>query len=98
MSARSRPPERFEAEVSTPAATPPSAGLESGAEAVVPCTLREFCAYFLRLGTLGFGGPIALAGYMQRDLVEDRRWITKDDYKRGLAAAPPAPGPPSSRP
>jgi chromate transporter len=49
--------------------------------------------YFLRLGTLGFGGPIALAGYMQRDLVERRRWISKDDYVQGLALAQLAPGP-----
>jgi len=42
-----------------------------------PCTLRELLGYFVKLGSLGFGGPIALAGYMQRDLVEDRRWISK---------------------
>src|SRR5437867_3019271 len=39
----------------------------------LPCTMRELLLYFLRLGTFGFGGPIALAGYMQRDLVEERR-------------------------
>src|SRR5437762_6471476 len=49
--------------------------------------------YFLRLGALGFGGPIALAGAMQRDLVDDRRWFTIDEYKRGLALAQLAPGP-----
>jgi chromate transporter len=49
--------------------------------------------YFLRLGTLGFGGPIALAGFMQRDLVEDRRWISREDYMDGLALAQLAPGP-----
>jgi chromate transporter len=54
---------------------------------------REFLVYFLRLGTLGFGGPIALAGYMQRDLVERRRWISKEDYVQGLALAQLAPGP-----
>src|SRR4051794_38706581 len=59
----------------------------------VPCTMREFLLYFLRLGTFGFGGPIALAGYMQRDLVEDRRWIAKQDYLEGLALAQLAPGP-----
>jgi len=59
----------------------------------VPCTLQDFLLYFLRLGTLGFGGPIALAGYMQRDLVENRRWITKQDYVEGLALAQLAPGP-----
>src|SRR3954469_21571783 len=59
----------------------------------VPCTMREFLLYFLRLGTFGFGGPIALAGYMQRDLVERRRWISKQDYLEGLALAQLAPGP-----
>ena len=54
---------------------------------------RELLLYFLRLGTLGFGGPIALAGYMQRDLVERRRWISKEDYVQGLALAQLAPGP-----
>src|SRR6266545_2331465 len=58
-----------------------------------PVTLRRFVAYFLRLGALGFGGPIALAGYMQRDLVERRRWIRKEDYVQGLALAQLAPGP-----
>jgi chromate transporter len=55
--------------------------------------LRAFVAYFLRLGTFGFGGPIALAGAMQRDLVEERRWVTEDDYVKGLALAQLAPGP-----
>jgi len=65
----------------------------TGANALAPCSLRELTAYFLRLGTLGFGGPIALAGYMQKDLVEERRWISKDDYVQGLALAQLAPGP-----
>ncbi|MFI5393997.1 MAG: chromate transporter [Candidatus Binatia bacterium] len=59
----------------------------------VPCTLRELLTYFVRLGTFGFGGPIALAGYMQRDLVERRRWVSKQDYVEGLALAQLAPGP-----
>src|SRR5262249_20208001 len=58
-----------------------------------PCTLRELLTYFVGLGTFGFGGPIALAGYMQRDLVERRRWISKQDYMEGLALAQLAPGP-----
>jgi chromate transporter len=62
-------------------------------ESHAPCTLSELTWYFLRLGTIGFGGPIALAGYMQRDLVEDRRWITAEEYKDGLALAQLAPGP-----
>lgn len=56
-------------------------------------SLPAFVAYFLRLGALGFGGPIALAGAMQRDLVEERRWVTKDEYADGLALAQLAPGP-----
>lgn len=56
-------------------------------------SLTEFTMYFLRLGTLGFGGPIALAGYMQRDLVERRGWISSEEYKEGLALAQLAPGP-----
>ncbi len=55
--------------------------------------MRQFLLYFLRLGTFGFGGPIALAGYMQKDLVEDRRWISKQDYLEGLALAQLMPGP-----
>jgi len=55
--------------------------------------LREFLLYFLRLGTLGFGGPIALAGHMQRDLVEQRKWVTSQDYVEGLAFAQLSPGP-----
>ncbi|CAJ0800254.1 chromate transporter [Ralstonia holmesii] len=56
-------------------------------------TLRQLVLYFLRLGALGFGGPVALAGYMRRDLVETRHWITEADYKEGLALAQLAPGP-----
>jgi chromate transporter len=56
-------------------------------------TLNDLLGYFLRLGTLGFGGPIALVGYMQRDLVEARRWFSKQDYAEGLALAQLAPGP-----
>ena len=56
-------------------------------------TLTALVAYFLRLGATGFGGPIALAGAMERDLVEQRRWFTSDEYLRGLALAQLAPGP-----
>jgi chromate transporter len=56
-------------------------------------TIRELAGYFLRLGALGFGGPIALAGYMQRDLVERRRWITQEEYLEGLAVSQTLPGP-----
>ena len=55
--------------------------------------LGAWVAYFLRLGTFGFGGPIALAAAMRHDLVEQRGWITDDEYKEGLALAQLAPGP-----
>jgi chromate transporter len=55
--------------------------------------LRQFLLYFLYLGTLGFGGPIALAGYMQKDLVEERRWVSSEDYNEGLAFSQLSPGP-----
>src|SRR5262249_11034286 len=57
------------------------------------CGLSEYLLYFLRLGSFGFGGPIALAGYMQRDLVEERKWVMKQDYLEGLAFSQLSPGP-----
>jgi chromate transporter len=56
-------------------------------------TLGQLVLYFLKLGTVGFGGPVALVGYMQADLVEKRQWISLEDYKEGLALAQLAPGP-----
>ena len=56
-------------------------------------SLRQLVAYALRLGTIGFGGPVALVGYMHRDLVEDRKWISEADYKEGLTLAQLMPGP-----
>ena len=56
-------------------------------------SLAQFVGYFLWLGTVGFGGPIALAGHMQQDLVDERGWISKQDYLDGLALAQLAPGP-----
>jgi chromate transporter len=55
--------------------------------------LRELALYFLRLGTVGFGGPIALTGYMERDLVEQRQWFERQEFLDGLALAQLAPGP-----
>ncbi|MGH7267923.1 MAG: chromate efflux transporter, partial [Candidatus Rokuibacteriota bacterium] len=58
-----------------------------------PVALGALLRYFLYLGTLGFGGPVALVGYMQRDLVERRPWFTKAEYLRSLALSQLAPGP-----
>lgn len=55
--------------------------------------LWSLIGYFLRLGTIGFGGPAALVGFMHRDLVEERHWITEDTYKLSLALAQIMPGP-----
>src|SRR5262245_35557780 len=61
---------------------------------VVPgYSLSQLMAYFLRLGTWGFGGPVALVGYMHRDLVERDKWISESDYKEGLTLAQLMPGP-----
>jgi chromate transporter len=73
----------------TPAPSPVAEGA-SGAEAG---SLAQLAAYFGRLGALGFGGPIALVGFMQRDLVEERRWFTEGEYREGLALSQLAPGP-----
>ena len=56
-------------------------------------SLWQMILYMARLGTLGFGGPVALVGYMHRDLVDERHWISEEDYKEGLALAQLAPGP-----
>ena len=56
-------------------------------------TLWQLIRYALKLGTIGFGGPVALVGYMQRDLVESRRWISAADFKEGLTLAQLMPGP-----
>ncbi|QIL40227.1 chromate transporter [Pedobacter sp. HDW13] len=56
-------------------------------------TRKDITLYFLRLGTWGFGGPVALVGYMHRDLVEQKAWLTEEEYKEGLALAQLAPGP-----
>jgi chromate transporter len=56
-------------------------------------SISNLVYYFLKLGTIGFGGPVALVGYMHRDLVEKRKWISDEDYKEGLALAQLAPGP-----
>ena len=55
--------------------------------------LWPLIGYFLKLGTVGFGGPVALVGFMHRDLVEQKRWITEDTYKLSLALAQIMPGP-----
>jgi chromate transporter len=62
-------------------------------QAAIRTSLWPLAKYFLKLGTVGFGGPAAQVGFMHRDLVEQRRWITEDTYKLSLALAQIMPGP-----
>jgi chromate transporter len=56
-------------------------------------SLAALIKYFLKLGSTGFGGPVALVGYMHKDLVENKKWVSEEEYKQGLALAQLAPGP-----
>ncbi|MCR6640989.1 MAG: chromate transporter [Sporocytophaga sp.] len=60
---------------------------------IVSYSLKDLVLYFLKLGTIGFGGPVALVGYMHRDLVDKYKWISEDDYREGMALSQLAPGP-----
>jgi chromate transporter len=55
--------------------------------------IRDLVKYFLRLGVLGFGGPVALVGQMERELVGDKKWLTKDEMREGIAVCQSLPGP-----
>jgi chromate transporter len=68
-------------------------GQQSSEPTLASVSLSRFVWYFLKLGTLGFGGPIALAGHMQKDLVGERHWVSKQDYLEGLAFSQLSPGP-----
>lgn len=69
--------------------TPDLSAMQDGSSA----GLWQFISYFLKLGVSGFGGPVALVGFMNRDLVEDRGWVKEDTYQLGLALAQIMPGP-----
>jgi chromate transporter len=76
--------------------TAPAPRSGSATDKIMPAErvgLWQLTAYFLKLGTVGFGGPVALVGFMHRDLVGQRRWITEDTYKLSLALAQIMPGP-----
>jgi chromate transporter len=65
----------------------------AASETATRASLGAFVRYFLYLGTLGFGGPAALVGFMHRDLVEQRQWISEDEYRLGVALSQIMPGP-----
>src|SRR6266852_5538405 len=55
--------------------------------------IRELVRYYLRLGLIGFGGPVALVGQMERELVAERKWLTKEEMREGIAVCQSLPGP-----
>src|SRR5438128_5664310 len=55
--------------------------------------IRELVKYYLRLGLLGFGGPVALVGQMDRELVGEKKWLTKEEMREGIAVCQSLPGP-----
>src|SRR5690242_21355440 len=55
--------------------------------------IRDLVLYFLRLGPLGVGGPVALCGQMERELVQDRKWVSKDEMREAMAVCQSPPGP-----
>jgi chromate transporter len=87
------PPDSCGSSALGPTVTESAAVPADGSTSGPAYSLAQLIVYFLKLGTTGFGGPVALTGYMQRDLVERRRWITQAEYKDGLALAQLAPGP-----
>jgi chromate transporter len=62
-------------------------------KSITPHPIRELARYFLRLGALGFGGPVALVGQMERELVGDRGWLTKEEMREVIAVCQSLPGP-----
>jgi chromate transporter len=76
-----------------PSSSASDAVLAAESHPVPAYSLPDLVGYFARLGTIGFGGPVALVGYMHRDLVERRGWISEAEYKEGLTLAQIAPGP-----
>src|SRR3989442_7446512 len=64
---------------------------EAGSAARV--RIRDLVGYYLRLGALGFGGPVALCGQMERELVQERKWLTKGEMREGIAVCQSLPGP-----
>jgi chromate transporter len=71
----------------------PTASVQREPDSTEQVSFRKFLRYFLWLGTFGFGGPIAAVGYMQRDLVEQREWVDKQDFLNGVAVGQTMPGP-----
>src|ERR1700751_3596770 len=72
---------------------PSISGTDQGTSVKPGPRIRELVSYFLRLGTFGFGGPVALCGLMEKELVQDRGWLTKEEMRDAIAVAQSLPGP-----
>ena len=55
--------------------------------------ISESVLHFLRLGFLGFGGPVALVGQMERELVDGKKWLSRDEMREAVAICQSIPGP-----
>src|SRR5690349_24812836 len=73
--------------------TVPTGGSMPGDSISARVPIRDLVKYFLRLGVLGFGGPVALVGQMERELVGDKKWLTKEEMREGIAVCQSLPGP-----
>src|SRR6266849_7648529 len=62
-------------------------------EGIPRVRIWDLVRYYLRLGALGFGGPVALCGQMEKELVAERKWLTKDEFRDGIAVCQSLPGP-----
>src|SRR6267142_5505256 len=62
-------------------------------EGVSRVRIWDLVRYFLRLGTLGFGGPVALCGQMEKELVREKQWVSNDEMLEGIAVCQSLPGP-----
>ncbi len=65
----------------------------NGQEAAPRVRILDLVRYYLRLGALGFGGPVALCGQMEKELVQERKWLSKDEMREGIAVCQSLPGP-----
>src|SRR5690242_3582707 len=65
----------------------------SALDAAPRVSMRDLVVYFLRLGVMGFGGPVALVGQMERELVSERKWLTREQMREAIAICQSLPGP-----
>ena len=72
---------------------PPGEASTITAEPPARVPIMQIVRYFLRLGTMGFGGPVALCGLMERELVDEKGWLSKTEMREAIAVSQSLPGP-----